>query len=80
MVANDAVSSNNCEILTKSRIYVAPLGLTAKADLKNGAKGIDEWVEIDGGNAYTLINYKWVTIDEYGSSQLHIEFNTMNCK
>ena len=56
------------------------MGLTVNGDLKYGAKGIDEWVELDGGNAYVLVNYKWVTVDEHGSTQLHIEFDTMLCE
>jgi len=43
-------------------------------------RGVDEWVELDGGNAYVLTNYKWVTVDHYGSTQLHIEFDTMLCE
>ena len=75
--AEEAVKANRCVYLTKGRSYTAPIGLSTKADLKNGAKGIDEWVKIDGGNAYVLISYKWVTVDHYGSTQLHIEFDTM---
>ena len=73
---NDA---GNCELINKSRKYNAPMGLTVKYDLTNGARGIDEWVELDGGNAYKLVNYQWVQVDDYGSTQLQIEFDTMNC-
>lgn len=69
----------NCELLNKSRKYNAPLGFTVQHDLKNGAKGIDEWVVLDGGNAYKLINYQWVQVDDFGSTQLQIEFDTMKC-
>lgn len=78
--ANEATKTNSCEYLVEGRNYTAPIGLTVKGDLKNGAEGIDEWVELDGGNAYVLTNYEWVTVDHYGSSQLHIEFDTMICK
>lgn len=78
--AEEAVKSNGCKYLVKGRKYTAPSGLTAKDDLRNGAKGIDEWVKLDGGNAYVLNNFKWVTIDHYGSSQLHIVFDTMLCE
>ena len=78
--AEEAVKSNRCKYLVKGRSYTAPIAFTAKSDLKNGAKGIDEWVEIDGGNAYTLISYKWVRIDEEGTTQLHLEFDTMLCE
>lgn len=61
--AEEAVKSNGCKYLVKGRKYTAPSGLTAKDDLRNGAKGIDEWVKLDGGNAYVLNNFKWVTID-----------------
>ena len=65
--------------MVKGRNYTAPMRLTVNGDLKYGAKGIDEWVELDGGNAYVLISYKWVTVDHNGSTQLSIEFDTMLC-
>lgn len=77
--AEEAIKSNRCKYLVKGRNYTAPIGLTVKGDLKYGAKGIDEWVELDEGNAYVLTSYKWVTVDDYGSTQLHIEFDTMLC-
>jgi len=78
--AEEAVKSNGCKYLVKGRNYTAPIGLTTRDDLRNGAKGIDEWVKLDGGNAYVLNNYKWVTVDHNGSTQLHIEFDTMLCE
>ena len=47
-------------LLVKGRKYIAPVGMTAKDDLKNAAKGIDKWVALDGGNAYVLKDYRWV--------------------
>jgi len=78
--AAEKQKDNKCKLLVRGRSYVAPIGLTAKNDLRNAAKGIDEWVELDGGNAYVLINYKWVSVDDDGSTQLHIYFDTMHCK
>ena len=78
--AEEAIKANRCKYLVRGREYVAPIGLTVKGDLRNGAKGIDEWVNLDGGNAYVLINFKWVTVDDGGSTQLHIDFDTMLCK
>ncbi|MFC2080857.1 hypothetical protein ACFLR8_01440 [Bacteroidota bacterium] len=78
--AEEAIKSNRCKYLVRGRNYTAPMGLTVRHDLKNGAKGIDEWVELDGGNAYVLISYKWITVDHNGSTQLHIEFDTMLCE
>ncbi|WP_338732137.1 hypothetical protein [Mangrovimonas cancribranchiae] len=75
-----ALKNNKCSVLVKGRSYVAPIGTTVKNDLKNAAYGIDEWVKIDGGNAYSLVNYKWVTVDHNGSTQLHVDFDTMLCK
>ena len=74
------MKSGGCKYLVKGRNYVAPIGLTVKNDLKNGAAGIDEWVQLDGGNAYVLKNYKWVRVDDSGATQLHIDFDTMLCK
>ena len=73
-------NNNKCKLLVKGRSYAAPMGVTPKHDLKNAAKGIDEWVEMDGGNAYVLINYKWVTVGDDGSTQLYIDFDTMQCE
>ncbi|WP_341225430.1 hypothetical protein [uncultured Arcticibacterium sp.] len=72
--------SLNCEILNSKRIYNAPVGLSVKNDLQNGAKGIDEWVLLDGGNSYRLVNYQWITVDALGTTQLKIEFDTMKCE
>jgi hypothetical protein len=77
--AEEAVKANKCKYLVKGREYVAPMALTVKGDLRNGAKGIDEWVNIDGGNTYVLVSYKWVTVDDEGT-QLYIEFDTMLCE
>ena len=66
--------------LVKGRNYVAPIGFSVKDDLKYGAQGIDEWVKLDGGNAYILTNYKWVTVDQNGATQLHMEFDTLKCE
>lgn len=74
------IETNKCKFLVKNRNYVAPIGFTTKDDLKNGAKGIDEWVKLDGGNAYILKNYKWVTVDQNGSTQLYIDFDTLLCE
>ena len=78
--AADSVTANSCKYLTKGRKYTAPIGFTSRADLENGAQGIDEWVALDGGNAYVLTNFSWVTIDEKGTTQLNIEFDTLHCK
>ncbi|RZJ47635.1 MAG: hypothetical protein EOO19_09285 [Chryseobacterium sp.] len=73
------VSTEKCRYLIKGRSYAAPVGLTAKKDVKNAAKGIDEWVELDKGNTYILTNYKWVTVDNFGSTQLYVDFDTLDC-
>ena len=78
--ADELVKLNRCKYLVKRRSFVAPMGLTAKGDLRNGARGIDEWVAIDGGNAYTLISFKWVRVNTDGSTELHLEFDTLLCE
>ena len=78
--ADKAISTGGCKILVKDRSYTAPVGLTTKNDLRNGARGIDEWVELDGGNAYILNSFKWVRVDHNGSTQLHVDFDTMLCE
>lgn len=69
-----------CKCITRNRTYIAPMGLTIKDDMKNGAKGIDDWVKLDGGNAYILRNYQWIVVGDQGASQLHLEFDTMLCQ
>lgn len=73
-------TTGKCRYLVKNRKYVAPVGLSTREDLKNGAEGIDEWVKLDGGNAYVLKNYQWIIYKDNGSTQLHIEFDTMICE
>lgn len=73
------VSADKCKYLTKRRSYAAPIGLFPKSDLKNAAKGIDEWVQLDKGNTYVLTNYKWITVDNSGSTQLFVDFDTLYC-
>jgi hypothetical protein len=78
--AGEAININKCKFLVGNREYVAPIGLTTKQDLVNGAQGIDEWVKIDGVNSYVLRNYKWVTVDQGGTTELHLEFDTLLCE
>ncbi|MBF4516337.1 hypothetical protein IRZ71_08285 [Flavobacterium sp. ANB] len=78
--AQESINSNECKFLVQNRNYAAPIGMFPKDDLKNAAKGIDEWVQLDGGNAYVLKNYKWVTVDKDGTTQLHVDFDTLLCK
>lgn len=78
--ADELIKDNNCKYLVKNRKYVAAIGLSTKDDLKDGARGIDQWVTLDKGNAYVLNNYEWITIDHYGSTQLRLEFDTMLCE
>ena len=77
--AMEAIETGKCSYLIRGRKYTAPMGLTTKGDLKAGAKGIDEWVTLDGGNAYLLTHYSWTNVDHFGSSQLNVEFDTMLC-
>lgn len=76
---SDLIDSKKCKYLTKNRSYGAPVGLFAKNDIKNAAKGIDEWIEMDKGNSYVLTNYKWVPKDVHGSTQLFVEFDSLHC-
>ena len=78
--ADEAIANKRCEYIDKGKSYKAPVGLTVNGDLRNAAEGIDEWVDVDGGNAYVLRSYNWEIIDEYGSTQLNVEFDTMLCQ
>jgi hypothetical protein len=77
--AEKAIESGTCAYLEKGRKYAAPQGTTVKVDLKYAARGIDEWVKLDGGNAYVLTGYNWASVGDLGGTQLFVEFNTMNC-
>jgi hypothetical protein len=78
--ANESTNTKKCKYLVKGRNYNAPIGMSTKDDLRNGAKGIDEWVKLDGGNAYVLTNYKWVSVNNGSATQLYIEFDTLLCE
>jgi len=80
--AEEDINANRCRYLVRGRNYTAPIGFTVNDDLRNGAKGIDEWVKIDGGNAYVLVSFNWITVaidPKYGSqtTQLYLVFDTM---
>ena len=74
-----AIENNGCKYLVKGRNYEAPSGFGNTGDIKNAAKGIDEWVTLDGGNAYVLTNFSWKTVNNNGISPLFVEFDTMKC-
>ena len=76
--AEDLYQLNKCRLVVKDRYYAAPVGFTAKRDVKNAAKGIDEWVQLDNGNAFILTNYKWINFDGL-STQLQLQFDTLIC-
>jgi hypothetical protein len=80
VAANEAVTSGKCQILVGGRKYTSPIGLTVQEDLKNGAVGIDEWVKADGGNAYSVANFEWISVGDQGATQLVVHFDTMSCK
>ncbi len=85
LLKSEDINQMECTCLTKNRNYTAPMGLTVNEDLRNGAKGIDEWVQLDGGNAYVLKNYKWMTVgynpkNSSTATQLYIEFDTFRCR
>jgi hypothetical protein len=77
--ATDAVSTGQCTLLVGGRKYTAPMGLTVSGDLKNAALGVDEWVKVDGGNAYAVSNFEWISVGNEGATQLIIYFDTLRC-
>ena len=76
--AQEALTNNKCKLLVAERSYAAPQGSTLDGELNDGARGVDEWVRLDGGNAYKLVNFEWVG-GGYSGSQLIIYFDTMLC-
>ncbi len=74
------VDSGGAVYLARGRAYKAPIGMSVKSDLRNAARGIDDWVYLDGGNAYVLTNFQWdvVGVAAYGHiTQLVVEFDTL---
>ena len=78
--ASEAISNGKCKLLVDGRKYTSPIGLTVDDDLQNGAVGVDEWVRADGGNAYILNNFEWISVGDQGTTQLLIYFDTMLCE
>ena len=78
--ASEAISNGKCKLLVDGRKYTSPIGLTVDDDLQNGAVGVDEWVRADGGNAYILDSFEWISVGDQGATQLLIYFDTMLCE
>lgn len=78
--ASEAISNGKCKLLVDGRKYTSPIGLTVDDDLQNGAVGVDEWVRADGGNAYILDSFEWISVGDRGATQLLIYFDTMLCE
>ena len=78
--ASEALSTGQCRLLVGGRKYTSPIGLTVSGDLRNGARGIDEWVSSDGGNAYSIVNFEWISVGDRGATQLVLYFDTLQCK
>lgn len=74
-----AISSGQCQLLVANRKYTAPIAMTLSGELKGGARGIDEWVKADGGNAYSVVNYEWISVGDQGVTQLTVSFDTLKC-
>ena len=79
--ADEAVNSQRCKYLVTERKYIVPPAISPYQELANGAQGIEEWINVDGGNAFALVNYNWVTIPggDNNTTQLHLTFDTMIC-
>jgi hypothetical protein len=80
-----AVASKKCSYL-ELRDYYSGDRLNGLKDMKKGAIGVDQWVSLDGGNAFSLEAYRWVppgviVYEKTGgtSTELKIEFYTMLC-
>lgn len=85
LLKEEEIQKLGCTCLKKNRNYTAPMGFSVKSDLRNAAKGIDEWVSLDKGNSYVVKNYKWMTVgydSKNGSTatQLYIEFDSYICR
>lgn len=79
-LANEAIRNGSCKLQVAGRKYTAPIGFALVDDVRYGAIGVDEWVRLDGGNAYVLNNFEWISIGDKGATQLLVYFDTMLCK
>lgn len=77
--AKPLVESGTCKVRVANRKYSSPIGLTVSEDLNGGAKGVDEWVAADGGNAYVVNTFEWVTVGDDYATQLVVAFDTLLC-
>ena len=75
-----AIAEGQRRLLVADRKYTAPVGMTVSGDVENAALGIDEWVNADGGNAYSLANYEWIHLPDEDGTQLIVYFDTLRCK
>jgi hypothetical protein len=78
--ARDAIAFGKCKLLVAGRKYTSPIGFTVVGDVDNGAEGVDQWVKVDNGNAYTINNFEWISVGNKGVTQLIIYFDTMLCE
>ena len=88
VAGKEAIASGKCNVLVEDRKFVSPL--RTYFALNDGAMGIDEWVQVDGGNAYILNNFEW-TYPDGGDverdilpndppNQLVVYFDTLLCE
>lgn len=73
------VENKQCRLITENKQYSAPVAGSVKGDMKKGAKGVDELIQLEGGNSYVLKNFNWKNFDSWGSTQLHLEFDIYDC-
>jgi hypothetical protein len=80
-----AIQSNKCKII-EFREYYSGAKLNGYGDMKSAAIGVDDWVNLDGGNSFSLVSYRWIQagVSLYEgtggtATELKIEFYTMSC-
>lgn len=79
LAVRNLIESGTCKLRIADRKYSSPIGWTVSDDLRGGAKGVDEWVAADGGNAYAIKTYDWVHVGDSGATQLVLTFDTLSC-
>ncbi len=77
---NNELANGKCKLLVENRKYIAQIALSVQGDVISGARGVDEWVEADSGNAYVLNNFEWISVGDQGVTQLVVYFDTLYCK
>ncbi len=76
--ALDAIDSDVCRELSVQKIQ-GQAGISVGHDLQMLAEEIDSTVYFNGGNAYVVHDWLWITVDSYGSTAPLLRISVLDC-